>query len=61
MKYVICSAYEILKTMPTDKNIAAIYYRIHHKEQYTASISSWADTVVWSELHTSINFHLYWD
>lgn len=55
------SASEILKTMPTDKNIAAIYDKIHQKEQYAASISSWGDTVVWSELHTSTNFPSYWD
>ena len=55
------SASEILKTMPTYKNIAAIYDKIHQKEQYAASISSWGDTVVWSELHTSTNFPSYWD
>ena len=45
------SAAEILKVMPTDKSIAAIYNRMSSREKLEYPIPDWGDAVVWSELH----------
>ena len=45
------SAAEILKVMPTDKSIAAIYSRMSSREKLEYPIPDWGDAVVWSELH----------
>ena len=52
---------EILKVMPTDKSIAAIYQKIFEREKRTSSIPTWGDAVVWGELHKSSKFQNYWD
>ena len=52
---------ELLKVMPTDKSIAAIYQKIFEREKRTSSIPTWGDAVVWGELHKSSEFQNYWD
>lgn len=55
------SVSKILKVMPTDKSIAAIYQKISEREKRTSSIPTWGDSVVWGELHKSSEFQNYWD
>ena len=55
------SASEILKIMPTDKSIADIYQRMRDAGKHAESIPRWGDAVVWSELHTSSDYPVYWD
>jgi len=55
------SASEILETMPTDKSIADIYQRMLDLGKHDTSIPRWGDAVVWSELHTSSEYPVYWD
>ena len=55
------SASQILEVMPTDKSIADIYQRMHDAGKHNASIPRWGDAVVWSELHTSSEYPVYWD
>lgn len=55
------SASEILKIMPTDKSIADIYQRMIDAGKHAESIPRWGDAVVWSELHTSSDYPVYWD
>ncbi len=54
-------ASEILKTMPTDQSIAALYKRMTVKEQRADTIPMWGDAVVWGELHTSSEYPVNWD
>ena len=42
---------EIIKTMPTDRSIAAIYQRMNDKAKLEKSLSLWGDAIVWSDLH----------
>lgn len=55
------SASEILKTMPTNKSIDDIYRKMNAKKQLENTIPMWGDAVVWSELHHSGNYPVYWD
>ncbi len=55
------SASEILKTMPTNKSIDDIYKKMTAKKQLENTIPMWGDAVVWSELHRSSNYPVYWD
>ncbi len=55
------SASEILKVMPTDKSIAAIYQRMIEAEKHDTSIPRWGDAIVWSELHMSAEYDVTWD
>jgi len=55
------SASEILKTMPTNKSIDDIYKKMTAKKQLENTIPMWEDAVVWSELHHSSNYPVYWD
>lgn len=55
------SASEILKTMPTNKSIDDIYKKMTAKKQLEDTIPMWGDAVVWSELHHSSNYPVYWD
>lgn len=52
---------EILKVMPTDRSISAIYERMQQKETLEKSLAEWGDAVVWSELHQSGPFPISWD
>ena len=42
---------EIIKTMPTDRSIAAIYQRMNDKSRLEKNLSLWGDAIVWSDLH----------
>lgn len=42
---------EILKVMPTNKSISDIYHTIHEQSRLEASIPTWGDAIVWSDLH----------
>ena len=55
------SASEILKTMPTNKSIDDIYKKMTANKQLENTIPMWGDAVVWSELHRSSNYPVYWD
>lgn len=55
------SANEILKSMPTDKSIAEIYRTMTNQEKLSGSIPDWGDAIVWSELHHSGEYPIYWD
>ena len=55
------SASEILKTMPTNKSIDDIYKKMTAKKQLEDTIPMWGDAVIWSELHHSSNYPVYWD
>ena len=55
------SASEILKTMSTNKSIDDIYKKMTAKKQLENTIPMWGDAVVWSELHHSSNYPVYWD
>ncbi len=50
------SVSELLKLMPTDKSIAAIYQKISELDKRTSSIPTWGDAVVWGELNKSSEF-----
>lgn len=54
-------AAEILRVMPTDKSIAAIYERLSERERLEGAIPRWGDAVVWSELHHSEPYRMDWD
>ena len=55
------SAAEILKVMPTDKSIAAIYNRMSSRGQLEYTIPNWGDAVVWGELHRSSKYPELWN
>lgn len=55
------SASELLKVMPTDKSIEAIYRRLNEKKRIEKSLSIWGDAIVWSELHTVDHSFNNWD
>ena len=54
-------AAEILRVMPTDKSIAAIYERLGERERLEGTIPRWGDAIVWSELHHSEPCRMDWD
>lgn len=54
-------AAEILRVMPTDRSIAAIYERLDEREKLEGSIPQWGDAIVWSELHHSEPYRMDWD
>ena len=55
------SASEILKCMPTDASISAVYRRLLQKYRVDNTIPRWGDAIVWNELHMSTEFPTYWD
>ena len=55
------SSSEILKVMPTDQSIAAIYHRINQRYRVDNSIPDWGDAIVWSDLHTVDRTFSSWD
>lgn len=55
------SSSEILKTMPTDKSIAAIYQRMNEKNRLEKSLSIWGDAIVWSDFHKVDKSFNDWD
>lgn len=52
---------EIIKTMPTDRSIAAIYQRMNDKSRLEKSLSLWGDAIVWSDLHKMDKSFTEWD
>lgn len=42
---------DILKVMPTDDDIDAIYNKLTKSEKLSSDIPKWGDAVMWSELH----------
>lgn len=54
-------AAEILRVMPTDRSIAAIYDRLGERQRLEGTIPQWGDAVVWSELHHSEPYRMDWD
>ena len=52
---------EIVKIMPTDKSIAAIYQRMNDKSRLEKSLSVWGDAIVWSDLHKMDKMFVDWD
>ena len=52
---------EILKVMPTDESISAIYRRMVNKGKVDESIPTWGDAIVWGEFHKSSDYPVYWD
>ena len=52
---------EIVKIMPTDKSIAAIYQRMNDKSRLGKSLSVWGDAIVWSDLHKMDKTFVDWD
>ena len=52
---------EIIKTMPTDKSIAAIYQRMNEKNRLEKSLSIWGDAIVWSDFHKTNKTYVEWD
>lgn len=54
-------AAEILRVMPTDSSIKAIYERLNQPEKLQGTIPQWGDAVVWSELHHSEPRRMDWD
>ena len=55
------STSEILRCMPTDKSIDAIYKRLTKQEKLSGEIPDWGDAIVWTELHHSGEYSNYWD
>lgn len=52
---------EIIKVMPTDQSIAAIYQRMNEKHQLEKNLSIWGDAIVWSDLHNVDRTFDGWD
>ena len=52
---------EIIKTMPTDKSIAAIYQRMNERNRLQKSLSIWGDAIVWGDFHKSDKSFKDWD
>ena len=53
---------EILKVMPTNKSISTIYNTMNERSKLEASISTWGDAIVWSDLHFyDKSFNSSWD
>ena len=52
---------EILRAMPTDRSIAALYERLDERRRLEGTIPQWGDAVVWSELHHSEPYRMDWD
>ncbi|MDY5715844.1 MAG: IS256 family transposase, partial [Veillonella caviae] len=42
---------EILEVMPTNKSISTIYNTMNERSKLEASIPTWGDAIVWSDLH----------
>jgi hypothetical protein len=55
------SAAEILKVMPTDATISAIYKRLAEQNKVDTSIPHWGTAIAWNEFHMSTTFPTYWD
>ncbi|MDM8270728.1 IS1249 family transposase [Thermophilibacter provencensis] len=54
-------AAEILRVMPTDGSIRAIYERLNQQDKLQGTIPQWGDAIAWSELHHSQPLRMDWD
>ena len=54
-------AAEILRAMPTEGSIRAIYERLNQQDKLQGTIPQWGDAIVWSELHRSEPYRMDWD
>jgi hypothetical protein len=54
-------ASEILRTMPTDDDIADLYRRLAYGPRKRDGPQEWGDGLVWSELHHSTPWQVDWD
>ena len=54
-------AAEILRAMPTDSSIRAVYERLSQQDKLQGTIPQWGDAIVWSELHHSEPYRMDWD
>ena len=52
---------EIIKVMPTEQSITAIYQRMNEKHRLEKSLSIWGDAIVWSDLHNVDRTFDGWD
>lgn len=52
---------EIIKVMPTDQIITAIYQRLNEKAHLEKSLFIWGDAIVWSDLHRTDRTFDGWD
>lgn len=52
---------EILKIMPTDQDIEAIYQELSDSQRVGDSIPQWGDSIVWGDLHHSAPYRMDWD
>ena len=52
---------EIVKVMPTEQSIAAIYQRMNEKNRLEKSLSIWGDAIVWNDLHKMDRTFDGWD
>lgn len=52
---------EIIKVMPTDQSITAIYQRMNEKHRLEKTLSIWGDAIVWSDLHKKDKTFVEWD
>lgn len=55
------SSADILKVMPTDDDIDAIYKELTYPESNRETIPQWGDAIVWGELHTQDPWRHDWD
>lgn len=54
-------AAEILRTMPTDQDIAELYRSVAYNPRQRDAPREWGDGLVWSELHRSEPWRIDWD
>ena len=54
-------AAEVLRVMPTDRSIAAIYDRLDERQRLEGTIPRWGDAIGWAELHHSEPYRMDWD
>ena len=54
-------AAELLRTMPTDDDVAAAYLAMGGQERMTGTIPGWGDAAVWARLHPEETGHKKWD
>ena len=55
------SSSEIIKIMPTDRSIAAIYQRMNERQKLEKSLSIWGDAIVWNDFHKVDKSFRNWD
>lgn len=52
---------EILKVMPTEQSIGALYSKMTYREKLEDAINSWGDAISWEEFHGSGGLTSNWD